>query len=586
MGVLDLLTTFTIKQDEPTIKQEDTEPIIKQEEEEEEESKVRVPKAIRDLQNQLSPTLLSPKYERRTKRKNQEIGEFESPLKKKKIIIQSESNGLISPPITPSKIVKPAFALNELDQTIKDPVSKKLIFTPEKDQLISPPITPSYPPKQLNLEDKENVPTKECSIFTKAKAVFQRSYNNENENMLTLPERYEEGKALNEFFIQNIIESNSTSLYISGPPGTGKTAQTKLTLSKLIDLNSNKSVQLCEINGKDYRLRYTYINCMTITRISNIYQEIYKNLTKTTTNYGVTKETLFEALCDSSESDMNIIILDELDKLITTDQQILFEIFSWILPKESKMILVGISNALDMVDRLLPRLKMNGLNPNTLTFLPYDSNQIENIIKSKLRLLNSNLIHPAAIKLAAKKSSSNTGDLRKAFDICRRSIELVEKEVRGENIFNENHSNKEEVIVKINHVLKICNNVFNNNQTIKLKNLNFLQKHIVCLLIKLEINNFKDSIKFKNGLTINSFYEYYLKNGKIDSLIGILKKGEFLEILTTIESVGIIQITKSSRNNFTESKISSNLVKKDFINSIKGITALEKIINEKDIGII
>ena len=54
------------------------------------------------------------------------------------------------------------------------------------------------------------------------------------------------------------------------------------------------------------------------------------------------------------------MILDEIDQLITNGQDVLYQLFEWAADKKSRLVLVGIANALDLTDRFLPRLKAKG----------------------------------------------------------------------------------------------------------------------------------------------------------------------------------------------------------------------------------
>lgn len=132
-----------------------------------------------------------------------------------------------------------------------------------------------------------------------------------------------------------------------------------------------------------------------------------------------------------------VIVLDEIDRLIDLDIKALYSLFEWAMQPDSKIILIGIANALDLTDRLLPRLKSRNIKPDLLPFMPYTDTQIEQILTSKLRSLAQDtsttyipIIHPSAIILCSKKVAANTGDVRKAFDICARAIDLIEQETR------------------------------------------------------------------------------------------------------------------------------------------------------------
>jgi len=496
-------------------------------------------------------------------------------------LVTGSSCGQVTPPITPIK--------SDLDIKLLDSsklTSKKLDLSIKKEEQQQQQFQQrQYEKLQDNKENLvEKELTRQKSIYARAKAIFQRGFNLSISQ--SLPEREQESTALQSFIQKNLSSEQSSSLYISGPPGTGKTAQVNLTLSQFIN-TSKKGVQTTTIDGKTMKIGYTFINCMIISQVKTIFNEILKNITGSSTSLNSSKSELLKIFTsDDTIMDMNIVVLDELDKLVTSDQQILFELFSWTAFPNSNLLLIGISNSLDMIDRLLPRLKINGLNPNTLSFLPYSAEQIKTIIITKLKLLNKDpnsenipIMHPAAIQLCAKKSSNNTGDLRKAFDICRNSIEMVEKEIRGLNsngVINlENRGNYNEETapkVKINHIAKICAGVFDNNQSTRLKNLNLQQKFIICMLISFE----KEIIN--EVITLNSLYEYYMKKIQVDRLIGVLKKGEFLEIISALESIGIVKVARSIKE-YSQVRITSSISEKDLKLIVQGIAVLEKLMN-------
>ena len=66
--------------------------------------------------------------------------------------------------------------------------------------------------------------------------------------------------------------------------------------------------------------------------------------------------------------------------------------------------------------------------PQLLNFPPYDKDQLVAILEQKLpSLLSLGLtFEPSAVQFCARKVSSVHGDLRKAVDICRRSVEALE----------------------------------------------------------------------------------------------------------------------------------------------------------------
>ena len=80
-----------------------------------------------------------------------------------------------------------------------------------------------------------------------------------------------------------------------------------------------------------------------------------------------------------------LLILDEIDQLDSKSQEVLYTLFELPYLNESKLVLVGIANALDLTDRILPRLKLQeGFSPKELTFPAYSSQEIFAILKSRL----------------------------------------------------------------------------------------------------------------------------------------------------------------------------------------------------------
>ena len=84
------------------------------------------------------------------------------------------------------------------------------------------------------------------------------------------------------------------------------------------------------------------------------------------------------------------------------------------------IIHVGIANALDLTDRVLPRLHSRTCQPQLLHFAPYTIKQIVTIMQKWLDSEETNaVIDPMAMQFIARKVASVNGDLRKAFDVCR-----------------------------------------------------------------------------------------------------------------------------------------------------------------------
>ncbi|GME82519.1 unnamed protein product [[Candida] boidinii] len=146
--------------------------------------------------------------------------------------------------------------------------------------------------------------------------------------------------------------------------------------------------------------------------------------------------------------------------------------------------------------------------------------------------------------------------------------------------------------VTISQVSKICNNAFGINFFTKLENLNLQHKSVLCSLIKFEESNQKlvqpqtkslgrprlnFNSKSISNYSIHSFFEFYSTKLNFEKKIGTLKRNDFLEVLSTLESNGLINLSKGSLQ-FSTSKISTNVPKIEVLKVIQDIGILKKIL--------
>jgi cell division control protein 6 len=96
-------------------------------------------------------------------------------------------------------------------------------------------------------------------------------------------------------------------------------------------------------------------------------------------------------------------VLDEIDQLDSKRQSVLYTIFEWPALPGSRLVLVGVANALDLTERALPRLQARcSLRPRTLHFAPYTKQQIINIFTKILGDTDStNVFSPVALQMLA-----------------------------------------------------------------------------------------------------------------------------------------------------------------------------------------
>ena len=116
-----------------------------------------------------------------------------------------------------------------------------------------------------------------------------------------------------------------------------------------------------------------------------------------------------------------IVLLDELDSLVNRTQTILYNLFDWPSRPNSSLSIIAIANTMDLPERLHLRIGSR-LAGNRLLFRPYNREQLETIMKARIKNISS--FEDNAITLIARKVANCSGDLRRCLELCRRALEI------------------------------------------------------------------------------------------------------------------------------------------------------------------
>jgi cell division control protein 6 len=459
----------------------------------------------------------------------------------------------------------------------RDALANKVAVTPRHRLILAGrPLTPRTP--HTPGTPRHTAPT----IYNEARQVFARG-----SAPTALYGRDEERKELQTFISTRTKSKKSGCIYVSGPPGTGKSAFVN---------------EVCCSVASEGSVKSGYINCMSVKNATDLYRTLLEEFVDITeVAEGEEMDALKELFMQRKTS--YVVTLDEVDHLLELDIELLYNIFDWSLQKSSGLVLVGIANALDFTDRFLPRLKARGLKPHLLPFLPYSASQISAVITSKLKALvpvgsdQLPFIHPVAIKFLSNKVAGQSGDLRKAFDICRRAIDLVEADTRDQHakkateitpsptpsptktplVENINLSSpvvrspskpKAQTVLTtslaqltaatapratIAHVAKITATVFSNGTSQRLRNLNLQQKAVLCSLSAMERKkraSAGDSIlatpskSHNTAPTIKELFEAYTDLCKRENVLHPLTSTEFRDIVESLETLALISVVE------------------------------------------
>ncbi|XP_057652846.1 cell division control protein 6 homolog [Diorhabda carinulata] len=382
--------------------------------------------------------------------------------------------------------------------------------------------------KEIDAPDDSNkeveIP-KNVTLYQSARQALHGTLPNE------MPGRERELSQLRDFIVQHIENSTSGSLYISGPPGTGKTASLNMILQ---DNHISSSVD------------NVYVNCTAIKSPTAIYSRICKELNIKVN--GKSEKDHLQQLDKYLKKKHKpiLLVLDEIDQLESKNQSILYTIFEWPSKQNAQVLLIGIANALDLTDRILPRLQSRcELKPNLMHFAPYTKSQIVEIFTSRLRSAGVlEIFSTPAVQMLAGKVAAVSGDVRRALDIGRRVVELAEQSKKSgalkavENLANQ-LVEEELKTVDLKQVLNVLNNIYGTSQNLDDKgdeSFPLQQKIIVCsLLLMLKKSSNKD-------ITVGKLHEVYRRvcdKRKISSV----DQAEFVGLCSLIETRGMISIT-------------------------------------------
>jgi len=202
---------------------------------------------------------------------------------------------------------------------------------------------------------------------------------------------------------------------------------------------------------------FVEINGMKLSNPHEAYTILYRALTgkKTTSHQAATLlEKRFasssSAASSSSSQKSCVVLMDELDLLVTKKQEVLYSFFDWPNKTNSRLIVIAVANTMDLPERVLMNRVQSRLGLTRITFEPYNHSQLVAIVTNRLQgisgsfhvaslsplshrfahsflfLCSLSAFNPTALELCARKVSAVSGDARRALEICRRAVEVAE----------------------------------------------------------------------------------------------------------------------------------------------------------------
>ncbi|XP_033985650.1 cell division control protein 6 homolog [Trematomus bernacchii] len=372
-----------------------------------------------------------------------------------------------------------------------------------------------------------------------------------------LPERLlsreVERDAIRCFLRDKALQRVPGSLYISGAPGTGKTACFNCVLQEMEpELSSVQTV---------------LVNCMSLRSSHAIFRLLAEKL-KAPGGQGGLQRFL------TAPGPAVLLVLDEMDQLDSKSQDVLYTIFEWPYLSQSRLCLVGIANALDLTDRILPRLQARPqCRPLLLHFPPYSRQELSDIVQDRLSQASADgIMDASAVQFCARKVSAVSGDARKALDICRRAVEVVESDERKKSPDQKDEAQVSRV--SLPQVARVLSEVYGDRMASQSggsdgESFPLQQKLLVCCLLLLTRSGKSKEV------VLGKLHEVYsrLCSQRRVSAVG---QSECLSLCGLLESRGVFALKKAKEARLT--KVFLKIEEKDVENALKDRTLLGSIL--------
>lgn len=183
----------------------------------------------------------------------------------------------------------------------------------------------------------------------------------------SLPCREKERQKIYDF-LHNAIRNGGrqATLYISGVPGTGKTA----TVMEVVRSLQHEAEQ----HTIPY-FKFVKINAMHLAHPLHAYRDILFKLTGQIQGTTAAIESLQQHFAIESSRPTTVLLVDEIDFLATRKQEVLYNLFEWPSLPNSKLLVLGIANTMDLPERLLPKISSRA-SMERVPFAPYTARQV------------------------------------------------------------------------------------------------------------------------------------------------------------------------------------------------------------------
>lgn len=417
------------------------------------------------------------------------------------------------------------------------------------------------------LENKLRTPKKHELVETIFSKIKKQLYSSHDKEEIVksgsfqdyLPARENEFASIY-LSIYSAIESGSaTTVYVAGTPGVGKTLTVREVIKELqrsADQNELPIFQFVEING------------LKMVKPTDSYEVLWNKIMGERLTWGAAMESLefyFNKVPKNKKRPV-VVLLDELDALVTKTQDIMYNFFNWTTYENAKLIVIAVANTMDLPERQLGNKVSSRIGFTRIMFTGYTYEELKKIIDFRLKGLNNSYFYEDrktgnayimdpevengkelpphikmvqlkmsddAIEIASRKVASVSGDARRALKVCKRAAEIAEQHYMAKHGYgydghtigklnateesDEEDANDEEGLqtVHISHIMKALNETINSQSTKFITRLSFTGKLFLYALLNLikksglqeqQLGDIIDEIKLLIDVNANNKY--------------------------------------------------------------------------------
>lgn len=307
------------------------------------------------------------------------------------------------------------------------------------------------------------------TIFSKVKKQLYSSHGKEEIVKATnfgeyLPARENEFASIYLSVYSALESGSSTTIYIAGTPGVGKTLTVREVMKELQHSATEDELPL---------FQYIEINGLKMVKPTDSYEVLWNKISGDNLTWGASMESLqfyFEKVPRDKKRTV-VVLLDELDALITKQEEIMYNFFNWTSYENAKLILIAVANTMDLPERQLGNKVSSRIGFTRIMFTGYTHQELKSIIDLRLKGLNDSFFYvdkdtgnaylaedfmanghegkdlsqykkvrlrmsPDAIEIASRKIASVSGDARRALKACKRAAEIAEQDYMASHGYN------------------------------------------------------------------------------------------------------------------------------------------------------